>query len=109
METKKIENTLKIIYSKAFCEDRMKVTEKDGTVRVVIDVHKMKAKEANLTVKNIINLVKGQFILVVCHGYNGGTAIRDLLQNSFTHPRINKQFISNTNPGNTNFFVSAAI
>ena len=47
---------------------------------VTVDVHGMGCLEAKAFLKNVIALFRNAFKLVVIHGYNNGTAIRDMVR-----------------------------
>ena len=52
------------------------------TMEVIADVHGMKRFEAKRFLKNIIAVIRGAFLLLIIHGYNHGTAIRDMIRGS---------------------------
>ncbi len=78
-----------------------------GDTRIIADVHGMKCHEARLFINNIINIVRTAFQLIIIHGYNHGTAIKDMLAQSFSNRRIYKQFPDFYNKGVTNMFITA--
>ena len=67
-------NKLKIILK---AEDYRRFSERNG--KYYIDVHGLKVYEAKSLIKNIGALMKVGDSLVVIHGYNHGTAIKDML------------------------------
>ena len=46
---------------------------------VSVDVHRLTVAEAKRLIKNLIALIRGDFILEVIHGYLNGTAIKDMI------------------------------
>ena len=55
---------------------------------VSVDVHGMKCWQAKQFINNIINLSNRPFHLTVIHGYNHGTAIKDMVRNHLDNKRI---------------------
>lgn len=47
---------------------------------VTADVHGMNCRQAKTFIKNVIALFRGAFKLVIIHGFNSGTALRDLFR-----------------------------
>ena len=62
--------------------------DEDGTPVVQIDLHQMTCKEARKTLFNIIAMYRFEFKLDVIHGYNHGTAIRDMIRGDFDNQRV---------------------
>ncbi len=80
---------------------RVKIShEEDGTPIVCVDLHQMSCKEARRALNNIIALYKFEFKLDVIHGYNHGTAIRDMIRGDFNNRRIKRMFFPH-NQGRT--------
>ena len=75
-----------------------KVPEK---IRITADVHGMKCYEARRFINNIINIVHTTFQLVIIHGYNRGTAIKEMLTQNFSNDHIFEQFQDPCNQGVT--------
>ena len=63
--------------------NRITIKETDSKLQVTVDVHGMKCCEAKKFINNIINAVRTAFKLVIIHGYNHGTAIKDMLKSVF--------------------------
>ena len=78
-----------------------------GEVRITADVHGMKCSEARRFIKNIINIVRMAFQLVIVHGYNHGTAIKDMLAQNFNNSHIFEQFPDLNNQGVTHMLIAA--
>ena len=80
---------------------RVKIShEDDGTPVIQIDLHQMTCKEARKTLTNVIAMYRFGFKLDVIHGYNHGTAIRDMIRTDFSNQRI-KGMTFSTNQGRT--------
>lgn len=91
---------LKMIFTTAEL-DRLTFNESIGELRITADVHGMKCRGARRFINNIINTVRIAFILIVIHGYNHGTAIRDMLYTKFKSPHITNQHLAPLNQGVT--------
>ena len=78
-----------------------------GDTRITVDVHGMKCYEARRFINNIINIVRMAFQLIVIHGYNHGTAIKDMLAHNFSNRRICRKFPDLYNQGVTNMLIAA--
>lgn len=88
--------------------NRLEITEEmDGTVRITVDVHGMTCHEARRFINNIINLVRIAFRLIIIHGYNHGTAIKDMLAQNFTNTHVAEQHADPWNQGVTYMSIAA--
>lgn len=87
---------------------RLEIIEKKGIIiRIIVDVHGMRCYQARRFINNIINVARTTFQLVIIHGYNHGTAIKDMLAQKFRNSRIEKQHIDPYNQGVTCMFIAA--
>lgn len=87
--------------------NRISIKENHGkNPRVYADVHGMKCYQAKRFINNIINIIKSAFELIVIHGFNHGTAIRDMLSDNFNNMHITQQYISQYNQGITHMFIT---
>lgn len=75
---------------------------------IMVDVHGMKVKEAKHLLKNLIALEQNAFTLDVIHGYNGGNAIKNMLQRDFLSNRITNMENMLYNEGETLLSIKAA-
>lgn len=73
----------------------------DGKLQVTVDVHGMKCVQAKRFINNIINSIREAFRLVIIHGYNHGTAIKDMLAENFSNTHIIDQYQDPRNKGVT--------
>lgn len=88
--------------------NRIKISEsRSGKIRITADVHGMKCYEARRFINNIINIVRTAFQLVIIHGYNHGTAIKEMLAQNFTNDHICEQFPDPRNHGVTHMLIAA--
>ncbi len=88
--------------------NRIKISEShSGKIRITADVHGMKCYEAKRFINNIINIGRTAFQLVVIHGYNHGTAIKEMLAQNFSNDRIYEQFPDPRNQGVTHMLIAA--
>ena len=88
--------------------NRIKISEsRSGKIRITADVHGMKCYEARRFINNIINIVRIAFQLVIIHGYNHGTAIKEMLAQDFSNDHIYEQFPDPRNQGVTHMLIAA--
>lgn len=101
---------MKLRLAMIFTQEDMKRIQfkekKDGT-KIFADVHGMKCREAQKFIKNIINVIRNTFELIVIHGYNHGTAIRDMIRESFTNSHVTDIIPDAYNQGVTHLIVEA--
>ncbi len=74
--------------------------EDDETV-IKVDLHGMRRESAQKSLSNIINIIRFPFVLDVIHGYNGGTAIKEMIYSDLKSPKIISHRSPNWNPGET--------
>lgn len=87
---------------------RISVQEKSqGKIRITADVHGMKCYEARRFINNIINIMRMAFQLIIIHGYNHGTAIKEMLAQNFSNDHIYEQFPVPRNQGITHMLIAA--
>ena len=88
--------------------DRISISETGNRrIHITADVHGMKCYEARRFINNIINIVRVTFQLVIIHGYNHGTAIKELLAQNFRNDHIYEQFPDPHNQGVTHMLSAA--
>ena len=65
----------------------MKVT-RNGT-RVTLDLHGMRVEDARFRLTHYLTHAPQEVKeILVIHGFNGGTDLRDMIREDFSHPRI---------------------
>ncbi len=102
-----IRTRLKMILTQSELE-RIDISEnRSGKIRITVDVHGMKCYEARRFINNIINIVRTAFQLVIIHGYNHGTAIKEMLAQNFSNDHIYEQFPDPRNQGVTHMLIAA--
>ncbi len=74
---------------------------------ITVDVHGMKCCQAKRFINNIINIVRIIFHLIIIHGYNHGTAIKDMLSYKFSNIHITNQYVDPYNQGMTHILIAA--
>lgn len=90
-------------------DDINRITVKDEAeknLKVTVDVHGMKCSQAKRFINNIINAIRSAFKLVIIHGYNHGTAIKDMLADNFTNTHVIDQYQDPYNKGVTYMVLS---
>lgn len=88
--------------------NRISINEKtNGKLLITADVHGMKCRDAKRFINNIINIIRAAFQLIIIHGYNHGTAIKDMLAQNFSNDHIYNQFPDPYNQGVTHMFIAA--
>ena len=101
-----ITNQLNLILSN---EEVSRLTIKDNASyipQIIADVHGMKCAQAKRFINNIINAIRTTFKLVIIHGYNHGTAIKDMLSNEFTNSHITEKHLDPHNQGVTHIKIA---
>ena len=100
-----INTTLRMI----FTEDeihRLTITEyKNKKAHIIVDVHGMKCSQVRRFINNIINSVRTAFQLMIIHGYNRGTAIKEMLAHNFNNSNIIERYQDAINYGITHILV----
>ena len=72
-----------------------------GEIYMVIDVHGMTRNEARRFINNVIGIAHTNFNLTVIHGFNHGTAIKEMLECQFDNIHITNKLVDPINPGRT--------
>lgn len=86
--------------------NRLTISDANDVIHIIVDVHGMKCSQAKKFINNIINVVHSTFKLIVVHGYNHGTAIKNMLANNFMNPNINDQYQDPHNHGVTHISIA---
>ena len=73
----------------------------DEGINIEVDVHGLTCKQAKRFIKNIINLGNTAFLLKIIHGYNHGTAIKEMLSTNFYNSHVIKKYPDQFNKGIT--------
>ena len=102
--------TINFKLSLIFTNDDMKrihVKENKGETKIIADVHGMSVRSAKRFINNILNVVRMNIQLIVIHGYNHGTAIRDMINNHFENEHVVSKYIDKDNKGVTHSIAAA--
>jgi hypothetical protein len=93
-------------------EEQMKrfrfVVTKNGAKAVVVDLHGLKAKEARTFIKNAVAANREGLLMYIVHGFNHGTAIKDIVNSEKISERIIERHLQEHNPGCTILSVGVA-
>ena len=98
-------NRLNSIFSKADIDRISSRANKE--ICLIVDVHGMKCFQAKKFITNIINVVRIVFRLIIIHGYNHGTAIKDMLSSNYDNCHISFQYADPYNQGITHMLIAA--
>ncbi len=79
--------------------------DENGMYVVTLDVHGLKCTQAKKIINNLLNAVRQKIRLIVIHGFNHGTAIKEMLPTLQNNHIVNLQ-LDELNPGKT--FITAA-
>lgn len=74
--------------------------------RMFVDLHGKSRKEAKQLLNNIINIIRHPFTIEVVHGYNHGTALKDMIITEEINPRIISRNVPAYNVGETILLVA---
>lgn len=86
--------------------NRLNIKEEKGETKIIADVHGMSVNKAKKFINNIINVVRTKLELIVVHGYNHGTAIKDMLANVYTNSHITDKYQDEYNKGVTHILAA---
>ena len=87
--------------------NRLSIKETPGMkLQITVDVHGMKCSQARRFINNIINTIRESFKLIIIHGYNHGTAIKEMLAENFYNSHIAEQYIDPYNQGVTHMLIA---
>lgn len=91
---------MKMIFTK---EEIARITEKiQGDVHMLtVDVHGLKVKEAKRFLNNLIAVNSEAYDIRVIHGYNHGTAIKEMVRTELESTRLLEKKSVRHNPGQT--------
>ena len=102
-----VNNRLRMVFTSEEI-DRLTISEIDEkTICIVADVHGMKCSQARRFINNLINTVRVAFQLIIVHGYNHGTAIKDMLTQNFSNSHISEIHLDPYNQGITHMLIAA--
>lgn len=105
MEKEIIRNRLSIIFTTDEL-NRLTFNQDHNGVEIIADVHGMKCFQAKRFINNILNMNNHKIKLTVIHGYNHGTAIKDMISTGLDNNHIIHTYNDKKNIGRT--FIIAA-
>lgn len=73
----------------------------NGYLVVEADLHGMTKNEAKFIVNGIMSMYSFEFTLVLIHGYNNGTILKDMIQYEINNKRISIKYRYKHNEGVT--------
>ncbi len=76
--------------------------------KMFLDLHKLTVRQAQRLVNNVISIDRDSFTLTLIHGYHGGTAIKEMLNDQFDNPRVVEKKPVKNNQGRMIFSVKRA-
>lgn len=82
---------IKVRLSLILTEDDMKrltFKDKEGEKKIIADMHGMKCKQARRFLNNLLNIIRTAVELIIVHGFNHGTAIKDMILGDFYNEHI---------------------
>ena len=74
---------------------------------ITYNAHGQTVPEARRTIRNIINICRSPLHLVIIHGFNRGTAIKEMLAEEDFSDRLISRFSPDGNPGATIMNIAA--
>lgn len=78
---------------------RLKVIDADDVPCILFNPHGLSVKATKKAINGTICLIHTPFRMEICHGYNSGTAIKEMLYKTKVNPRISKIKSLPNNPG----------
>lgn len=82
------------------CEDLRRINIIDNE-EIAVDLHGLGTKDSLVLMNNIINLNRNQCSIEVIHGFNHGTALKDMINGRFYNRRVVSMKPAPNNPGVT--------
>ena len=74
--------------------------------RMSLDLHGKTRREAKKLLNNVINTIRHPFTMEVIHGYNHGTALKDMIFEEVINPRIISKDVPSYNIGETFLYIN---
>ena len=79
----------------------------DGNACVSLDLHNLSCKKAERLTRNVINVNRRPFVLNAIHGFNHGTAIKEMILSTDFGNRVVERKSPAWNPGQTYLTIAA--
>lgn len=90
-------------------EWRIKVDDSEGECHVIYDAHGRDVRQANREIRNLIAAIRGDARLSVIHGFNHGTAIKQMVTSFNFGWRVTNVSSPSWNPGMTDLILKPAV
>ncbi len=98
---------IKMIFSKEDVERIREYILENKEHVIEVDVHGLKARDAKTFLHNLITIDREGYDICVVHGYNHGTAIKEIIYNKFLSDRLVGRITFAHNPGMTILKIAA--
>ncbi len=95
-----MDTKLSILFTKEEI-NRIKERIMGGTKDITVDLHGLTVREARRMIGNLVALNRDECSFKLVHGYNHGTAIKQMIWNDFKNNRIVSMETEKRNPGKT--------
>lgn len=102
-----MQEKFKILFTKDEIE-RIKENITGNRHSITVDLHGMAVRDAQRLIKNLVVVNRDTCTLGIVHGYNHGTALKNMIWNDFTSPRIMAKRTATGNPGKTFLDIASA-
>ena len=78
-----------------------RITENLSTKTITVDLHGLSVKDAQRLLKNLMAINREGYDICAIHGYNHGTAIKEMITDSLNNPRLTEKKKVKGNYGRT--------
>ena len=89
-------------------EELGRIKHAENWCDITVDLHQLTVKQAQKLLNNLIVLNRQDFQIRAIHGYHRGTAIKEMILNGLSNPRISRIKAVKGNPGQTLLFLEKA-
>ncbi len=104
----KMDSKMQLVFTN---DEINRISEKirnNGSKMFCVDTHGLTVKDAKRLIQNLIVLDREESEIHIIHGFNHGTAIKEMIGNTIANPRINSKRTPANNPGITIIGLQAA-
>ena len=93
-------NRMEMIFTR---EEIQRITEdiRNNVHTLTVDVHGLRVKEAKRLLNNLMSINREGYNICVIHGYNHGTAIKEMIHGKLNNPRMEEKKGGKGNYGRT--------
>lgn len=107
MNTEEITKKMRMIMTEQELS-KIRIMETGEQVVVTVDLHGLSCSEARRFINNTICLIKQSFVFRIIHGYNHGTALKDMIWDNLANSRVKEKKNDLCNPGLTYLSITYA-